>query len=220
MSDQSIPDDRPVTDVYDTAQQHLGDVYAKALMGAAEQAGTTDRVMEELESLVSDVLVRVPKLADALSSPRITHEEKEKLLDTAFAGKMSGELLNFLKVASRHGRLNCLEAIRRAARDRYNKMKGRIEVQVRASYPLTDELRESVKATLEKALSAEVILQVEIDESLLGGLVIQIGDTVFDGSVASQLSQLRGAGLSGALQAIRQSTSRFVEQGNESSGSA
>ena len=101
---------------FDAGRQHLGTVYAKALLGAAQQAGQADRVLEELESLESDVFKKMPALRLTLTSPRVAEDEKLALLDRAFAGKMSGVLLNFLKVTARHDRLNCLPDVLRSLR--------------------------------------------------------------------------------------------------------
>jgi F-type H+-transporting ATPase subunit delta len=71
-------------DVIDSGRQHLGSVYAKALLGAAEKAGQAKQVLEELDSLVTDVLNQLPQLDAAFISPRLAHEEKAALIDKAF----------------------------------------------------------------------------------------------------------------------------------------
>ena len=82
----------------DTDHQQLGAVYAKSLLAAAESAGETDRVLEEFDSLLDDVLAQLPKLRETLLSYRLKHEQKVELLDKAFGERMSKTLLNFLKV--------------------------------------------------------------------------------------------------------------------------
>src|SRR5215208_4907786 len=85
-------------DTLDAGRQHLGMVYGKALLGAAEKIGQSDQVVEELESLVSDVLDKLPTLEEALRTPRLTHEERLPILEKAFGGRMSPTLLTFMKV--------------------------------------------------------------------------------------------------------------------------
>src|SRR5689334_11614239 len=109
--------------VLDTGLQYLGTVYAKALIGATEKSKTTDTVVQELDSLVQDVLQRLPKYEATLSSPRVSFENKESLLDRAFRGKMSPQLLTFLKVLCRHGRFNAIRAVRQAARKIVNELR-------------------------------------------------------------------------------------------------
>jgi F-type H+-transporting ATPase subunit delta len=125
---------------FDPESQYLGNVYAKALLGATENAGLTDQVLEQLDSFVQDVVAKVPKLEAVLSSPRVSHEEKVAMLDKAVGRTMHPVLLNFLKVVSRHGRLHCLRAIARGAREQLNALRGRLEVTVESAAPLSDAL--------------------------------------------------------------------------------
>lgn len=196
--------------VFDTGRQHLGKVYAKALLGAADRAGVTDLVLEELQSLLGDVLRKLPNFAAALESPRLSHEEKLALLDRAFGGRMNPLLLNFLKVVSRHGRLDCLPAIEREARRLYNEQRGRIEVRVRTAEPLDGELLQTINDRLSAALHSELDLTSDVDPGLLGGVVVRVGDTVYDGSVANRLERLRTTALAKAKQEIRHQLSRFT----------
>jgi F-type H+-transporting ATPase subunit delta len=194
----------------DPRRQQIGAVYAKALLGAAEKAGQTDAVAEELQSLVTDVLDKLPQLQAALASPRIGHEEKVTLIDRAFAGRMSDVLLNFLKVLSRHGRLDCLGAIAEAAQKQLNELKGRVEVWVTTAAPLSNPLREQIVTRLSALLGQEVVLKTKLDPEMLGGLVVRIGDTVFDGSVSARLVQMRQAAVEKTAARFRQSLEKFA----------
>ena len=198
------------SNAFDSGRQRLGEVYAKALIGAAEKAGKTSQVLEELDSVVNDVLANLPKLAAALESPRVPIEHKLTLLDRAFGGKMSKELLNFLKVAAKHGRLDCLKAVNRAAKDLHNEMRGRVEVHVRTAEPAGPELLAKIAAQLKLALQRDVDLRAGVDPSLIGGLLVRVGDTVYDGSVANRLKRLRAETLDKTSQQIRQALDRFA----------
>ena len=196
--------------VFDTTQQHLGAVYAKALLGASERAGNTEAVLEELESLVADVLTKVPSLEGTLTSPQVPLEAKEGMLERAFQGKVSGELLNFLKVVARRGRFDCLRAIALAARAQYNELRGRVQVQVRSAAALDDAARELVAGQLQATLGCEVDLQLDVDPDLIGGLVVRVGDTVYDGSVANRLARLRNDLFASATEKMRGEMERFA----------
>ncbi|QDU28713.1 ATP synthase subunit delta [Anatilimnocola aggregata] len=195
---------------FDAGREKLGLVYAKALFGAAESSGKVADVLEELESFQTDVLKKVPALRMTLSSPRIALEEKVALLDKAFAGKMSGVLLNFLKVLARHNRFECLADILKAYRKLQSEVLGQIEVSIRAAYPLSNPLRDRIAARLGEVLKRKVTLNVQIDPELLGGLVVRIGDTLYDGSVSSQLQRMKTVALQQTSQAIRDSLPRFT----------
>src|SRR4029453_75850 len=175
--------------VIDTARQRIGTVYAKALVGASEKAGQTDAVVTELKSLVADVLERLPDFDEALRSPRITPEEKVRLLDRVFGGKMSPLLLNFLKVVTQHGRLDCLRAIERAAQKLWNVLRKRIEVLIESAAPISNQLQYTIATRLKHVLGRDVVLTADVNPELLGGLVVRVGDTVYDGSLAGRLKQ-------------------------------
>jgi F-type H+-transporting ATPase subunit delta len=197
-------------DTRDASRQHLGSVYAKALLGAAEAAGQADLVVEELEALVTEVLDKLPQLDEALKSPRLTHEERLPVLEKAFGGKMSATTLTFLKVVSKHGRLDCLRAIARAARKQLNTARGRVEVIVETAYPLSNPVRERIVGRLTQLLGREVILTTEVNADLLGGLMVRVGDTVYDASLAARLKKLEQVTLDHTKQAIRESIERFA----------
>lgn len=195
---------------HDASRQHLGSVYAKALLGAAESVGQADQVVEEIEALVTDVLDKLPQLDAALKSPRLTHEERLPILDKAFGSQLSPTTLTFLKVVSKHGRLDCLRAIARAARKLLNTARGRVEVIVETAYPLSNPIRERIVGRLTQLLSREVMLTTAVNEDLLGGLVVRVGDTVYDASVAARLKRMEQVTLDHTKQKIRESLERFA----------
>src|SRR5262245_21184416 len=197
-------------DTIDASRQHLGTVYAKALLGAAEKAGRADEVVDELESLVADVLNKLPQLDEVLKTPRLSHEERLPILDKAFGGRLSSTALTFLKVVSKHGRLDCLRAIARAARKQLNTARGRVEVIVESAHPLSNTLRERIVGRLQQLLGREVILTTSVNDDLLGGLVVRVGDTVYDASLAARLKKMQEVTLDHTKQAIRTSLERFA----------
>jgi F-type H+-transporting ATPase subunit delta len=198
------------SDTIDAGRQHLGTVYAKALLGAAEKVGQADTVVEELEAIVSDVLTKLPVLDETLKSPRLTVEERLPIIEKAFGGRVSPTTLTFLKVVSNHGRLDCLRAIARAARKQLNVARGRVEVRVETAYPLSNPIRERIANRLRELLGREVILDAAVNEELLGGLVVRVGDTVYDASLAARLKRMEQVALDHTKQSIRESIERFA----------
>lgn len=193
---------------YDSERQYLGTVYAKALMGAAG-AGNIESVLEELESVVTDVLTKVPAIEATLSSPRISLEAKESMIDKAFASA-SSTLKNFLKVVCQHGRFDSIRVIYRSARALHDEEAGRVEVTLTTAEAADDALKSRITEQLSKALGQQVRLKTKVDPAILGGIVVKVGDTVYDGSLSNQLNQVRNAAVDRAMQNIRESLDRFV----------
>ena len=195
--------------VFDTDQQYLGVVYAKALLGLAHQSGNVDQVVDELDSFVG-VLNKLPRLRKALESPRIGFVEKEKIIDKAFMGKASTEFLNFAKVVCRNGRASCFMAIRDSARAMHDEVAGRVQATMTTAVPVDETLRNKVTDRLSDILGKQVVMSANVDPDIVGGLVVRVGDTVYDGSVANQLTQVRASAIGHANQQIRQALDRFA----------
>jgi len=199
--------------VLDSEQQHLGDVYAKALLGASEKAGNTDQVLEEFDSFIDDVLDKLPRLDATLASPRTPLEAKLAMLDKAIGGKVSVTLLNFLKVVCKHRRFDVVRAMRQAAHELYNELTGHVDVRIRTAAPLSDQLCERVAGRLETVLGKKVNLAAETDDDVIGGIVVRVGDTVYDGSVAGRLDRLRDEAVQKTSRAVLESLERFEVAG-------
>ena len=196
--------------LFDTGQQYLGTVYAKALLGAAEKVGNADSVVDELNSFVDDVLAKVSGLSSTLTSPRVAIEAKTAMLDKALGGKVSTEMLNFLKVVARHGRFDCMGAIRQAAQQQLNDLRGRVEVFLYAAQLPSHESTELISNRLKALLGKDIDLQVHVDQELIGGVKLRIGDTVYDASVANRLVRLKSELLSKTGQQLRDNLDRFA----------
>jgi F-type H+-transporting ATPase subunit delta len=195
---------------FDPAQQQLGAIYAKALLGTSEKQGNSDLVLEEFDSVIDDVLPKLPRLRAALESPRIPLEAKERILDQAFGGKMCTTLLHFLKVVCRHGRMDCLGAIHQATRQRYDELRGRVAVTVATAVPASDEMLEQIRNRLQEALGHEVVMRTRVEPELIGGIAVRVGDTVYDATVVHRLARLRSQTCSRAAHAIRDAVDRFT----------
>jgi F-type H+-transporting ATPase subunit delta len=194
--------------VLDTGQQQLGLVYAKALVAAAEDAGIGDQVLEELDSFV-ELLDQLPSLEGTLASPRVPVEVKLSTLDKVVQGKCSATLSNFLKVVCRRRRFECIRAIHRATHERFNELTGRVVVQVTSAAPLDEAIQQRLAERLGTLLQRQVVIRLQIDPELIGGLVVRVGDTRYDASLANQLLRLRDSVVERAAAAIRESSDRF-----------
>lgn len=192
----------------DIGKHQVASVYAKALIDAMEKKGTTEEVVAELSSLVTDVLAHFPQFQAVIDSPRLSLGEKAQLIDRVFGGRASEDLKIFLRVLSDRGRLNCLREVSIESRRLLNELRNRTAVEVTTAKALTDDERNSLVHELQLKLNCEIDLQQKVDEDILGGIVVRVGDKVIDGSVRNRLQQMRS-------QAVR----RVVEQIHDASQS-
>jgi F-type H+-transporting ATPase subunit delta len=174
----------------DVGAYRVGMVYGKALLAATQKAGNTDEVMDELDQLI-DLLVKQPKIDEIMASGMIASDRKVALVERTLSGRVTPTFLNFLKVVASHGRGGFLRAIRKAVRDLRDQQQGRVRVQVTTAVPLDDGMVEQIRNQLRGMLGGEPVLARKVDPDLIGGLVFRVGDTVYDGSVATRLAQLK-----------------------------
>jgi len=209
MADTSSNSNATSNGVIDTGAQRVGKLYAKALLGAAERAGQTDAVVAELDAVVTDVLDAFPKFDSLLSSGMLTAAEAEGVLDRTFGKRLSPLLMNFLKVLATRGRIDCLRAIRQAALDQLDQMRGRARVTVSTATPLPAETLSKLGTRLRGMLAVEPVLEPKVDPDLIGGVLLRVGDTVYDGSVATRLAQVREQMINRSVHEIQSRRDRF-----------
>jgi len=174
----------------DPSAQALARTYATAFLNAAASVGVSD-ALEEFQSFVNDVLAASPEFESILLSGIVSDTQKVELIDRVLAGQASDLFNNFLRVLAQHGRLELLPTILEQSQQLHEQQSGRGRVTLTAARELTDAARDEIYSRLNAALPFDPILETETDPSLLGGLVIRIGDTVYDSSVRTRLKQLR-----------------------------
>ena len=192
----------------DGDEQQVGMLYAKALLGAA--GSDSDAIVSQLEAVVTECFDRFPAFEQALGSPNIAQEEKEAMLDRIFGGKVDKLLLNFVKVLCRRGRASSLRAVQVTASLLRDEQLGRLHVQVTSALPLSDAQRSAIGAQLKTAFGKDAVLEEKTDSALLGGVILRIGDKVYDGSVQGKLQQLRQTVLSGVQRSMRNSFDSLI----------
>ena len=191
MADEKKSDDA----VADGSQSGAG-TYARALLGAAEKAGAADQIVGELSSWVDDVLAKNKQLDGVLSSSMVDPAEKHRMLDRAIGPGAKGlkahpVLLKFLKVMANHGRLGITRAVRNAAQAQLDTLRGRVEVLVTTASLLPESQTAALRDRLRTLLGGEPVVETKVDPQVIGGLIVRVGDNVYDGSVATNLARLR-----------------------------
>jgi len=173
----------------DPSAKAIAHVYAKAFLDAAQTIGV-ENALEEFTSFVDDVLNANPQFADLLTGQMVGRDDKLGIIERVVAPRGSEFFTNFLRVLARHERLDLVPLILSETWLAHETQAGRRRIKIRTAAPLDDTQLSHIKDRLAAALSFEPILIPEVDASLLGGLVVQIGDTVHDGSLRTRIGNL------------------------------
>jgi len=199
--------------VMDVTEEQIARVYAQAFLGAASKTSKASELIDEVESFVFDVLEKFPRLNEVLRSEFIASEVKQGLVDRVLGGRASVEVVNFLKVLSAHGRLGLLRPIARILKKLYAKQRGLTDVEVRVARELDDKLRKEIRDQLHKMLGSEPVVRAIVDPSLIAGMVVKVGDRVYDSSLETQLNLARRAMIDRATDLIEARPDLFIEAG-------
>lgn len=164
-------------------------VYSDALLQLAESKGEADDLLAELLELVR-YLDRDSAFENFLSSPRIDVQAREKTIEKIFRNRVSDLLVDALQVLNRKERLALLRAVVETYRLAHEELRGRIDVHVTTAVPLSEKMRERLAEVASRHAGKHAELVETVDETILGGMVVRIGDEKFDSSVAARLKTL------------------------------
>jgi ATP synthase F1 delta subunit len=164
-------------------------VYADALFGVADEGGKLDEIHEQLDQVV-DALEEYRDLQVFFFSPYFTSAEKRDGISRAFSGA-EPELVNFLGLLAEKHRMPAIFGIRRIFDELWADARRRLEVTLTSAVELDSALVERVGAEIEERTGREIDLDAVVDERVLGGLVLRVGNVVCDASVRGKLEKLR-----------------------------
>ena len=191
----------------DPSTQAIANVYATSFLNAAgDQAGER---LEEFTSFVNDVLNANPEFRTILITGVANRDEQIQIIDRVVGPHGSEFFANYLKVLANHERLDLLPQILEATQLEFEKRNGQQRVQVVSASTLDDAALGRVREKIASAFSFEPIIENVTDPKLLGGLVIRVNNTVYDGSLRSRLNQLAKRMQQGSLHEIQSGRDRF-----------
>ncbi len=164
--------------------------YAEALFQLAQKNNTVDAVSTDMAE-IKKVLEGNKELMVLLDSPKITTEQKRQMFDTLFAGAQT-IVLNALKVVLDKGRIHELPAIVDAFMTLSYDASGAAEAVVYSTTTLSEDELTRISTTFAKKVGKEKLhITNKIDPSLLGGVKVQVGNLIYDSTVATKLESLR-----------------------------
>lgn len=165
--------------------------YGTALADVVLKTGETESVKGELRAW-EEMMSGNADLMSAFRNPAIAHIDKEKVLESLIAkAKPSKTTANFLRVLLRNSRLTELAEINDKFASVLEERSGHVSAEVISARDLSADQKAELKANLEKLTGKQVQLNFNIDQSIIGGVVTRVGSTVYDGSVRTQLENLR-----------------------------
>ena len=159
--------------------------YAKALLATAQEQQAADQVADDMES-VHMTLENSQELKAALASPVISAELKGDTLKAIF-GKVSPVVKTFLALVAENNRANHLDGVALKYKQLYQELQGKQEAEVTTAVPLTPALEKVVMDKIKTLTDKKVELVSTVDQDIIGGFILRLGDQQFDASVANQL---------------------------------
>ncbi|NGM63321.1 ATP synthase F1 subunit delta [Sphingobacterium sp. SGG-5] len=163
--------------------------YAKSLIDLAKEQGHLEEVKHEIEQ-VAAVLKASTELQAVLNNPIIKIDKKGSIITALFQDKVRPEILSFFHIMIRKGRSGLIYPTTLEFIRAYNEVKGIVKAEVTSASPMSPANLESLQATLAEQIKADIILSNKVDESLIGGFVVTVGDKQIDASIAGKLNKL------------------------------
>lgn len=164
--------------------------WSSALFAIAEEQNKVGSWQDQL-ALLSDCIEEDPQLKEILYGKILTAQAKKDVMTTLFSNKVDELLLNFVSLLIDKGRETYLAAIKESFDELVNEKAGVVLAKVTAAQELTAEEKDALAASLAEFTKQNVNLAVNVDKEIIGGLKVQIGDIVYDGSVVQRLKSIR-----------------------------
>jgi F-type H+-transporting ATPase subunit delta len=169
--------------------EEIARVYAEALFEVAKGKGKLDVIREQLGQ-VADALESDRELAVFFFSPSLSSAEKRDGIERAISGA-EPELINFLELLVEKHRMPVIFRIRRRFDEMWAEENKQLDVTLTSAVELDPEIVEHVRGEIERQTDRKVQLRTRVDENVLGGLVLQVGNMVLDASIRNRLERLR-----------------------------
>ena len=165
--------------------------YARSLAEVVFEENIEPKVTGDL-AIYGEIFRAVPDLLETFHSPAVPREVKDKLLEELMTlYPVSPVTSNFLRIILQHNRIRFFEQIRDGYLRCINESKGIVSAQVTAAELLSEKELKELAVRLGEITGKIVNVELRTDSSLLGGIVVQVGSTIFDGSIRTQLLEMK-----------------------------
>jgi F-type H+-transporting ATPase subunit delta len=164
--------------------------YARALLDLGREQNAHERIGKDLAA-VRQIIESEPQFGQFLRDPAISRDERRTVVDRILRPLVHPLVGNFLLVANEHGRLGFLDQIAAAYKALLDELLGNVEVELTVAHELTPDQLEMVRLRVSDALKKNARIKQNVDDSIIGGMVLKVEDTLIDASVKSQLRAMK-----------------------------
>ena len=164
--------------------------YAEALFQVGEETNSTTKLYDELNEVV-EILKSNSDFFNVLKSPLVSKGEKRNLVERVLGGELSSNLNNFLKIIIDKDRVSAIEAILKSYKSLLNEKNNVVEgIAITAIAMTNDEIKE-LESKLSSKYNKNVTLENKVDESVLGGVLVRLGNEEIDGTIKTRLAKMK-----------------------------
>jgi F-type H+-transporting ATPase subunit delta len=171
--------------------------YAEAAFEIADRDSTLEQWLKELE-LAAGTLAQ-EEVAKLLANPALPIAVRAEAIQRALGGQLSDKARNLVLLLLRRGRIDLLPSVAREFRGLYEKRQGIVRATVISATPLGEDDQRALRQKLGQMAHGQVEMTLEVDPSILGGVIVRLGDRMIDGSVRGRLERLRTRLAAGAI---------------------
>lgn len=164
--------------------------YAQALYGLAKDEGMGAQILEEM-AVLRQAFAEEPEFLRLLSAPNISKEERCKILDDSFRGRINPYLLNFMKILTEKGYARHFADCCKAYKEQYNEDNGIVTVNVVSAVALSQQQKDKLSQKLRQITGKEIELCSRVDPEVLGGIRLDYDGKRVDGTVKNRLDSVR-----------------------------
>ena len=164
--------------------------YAKSLIDLALEQNALEEIKVDMELFVNTLRINT-ELQAVVKNPIIPLNKKNAIINAVFGGKIHRVTSSFLKIVIDKGRAEIIYGTAKEFLNQYNQYKNIVTAKVTSATPLTENAKTEIINKVKAITGGEVLLQTEVDDSLIGGFILTVGDMQFDTSLASGLAKLK-----------------------------
>lgn len=164
--------------------------YAEALFQVGEENNSTTKLYEELNAVL-DILKSDKNFYNVLKSPLISKGEKKDIIENIFNNRVENDLKNFFKLLIDKERISSLELIHKSFKSLLNEKNNIVEGKAITAIPMSKEEIKKLEENLSSKYNTNIILENVVDKTILGGVLVKLGNKEIDGTIKTRLDNLK-----------------------------